>query len=152
MRLVSCWRRPKWVASHVTSSWSSMRPLVRPAIARSPVADIDAMWKSMERARSKQRSIGAAIWQVRMMRGIVEWLAGGSIIARGGRWNGGNPALELPASLTDDGQAIVGDAGDSVDQGEFDTGDIESHVGVFLTRKRPAWCAGRWMDSDCGGG
>src|SRR5262249_24890016 len=58
---VSRWQTPRWRASQVTDSPSSIRPLVRPATAFSPVSSREREWKSMSRARSKQRSIGAAM-------------------------------------------------------------------------------------------
>src|SRR5881409_887208 len=61
MRLVCVKVTPKWVPCHVTSCPAPINPEVTPAMARSPLQFVEAMCKSTLRARSKQRSIGAAI-------------------------------------------------------------------------------------------
>src|SRR5437773_9263943 len=61
MRLVCVKVNPKWVPCHVTSCPAPINPEVTPAMARSPLQFVEAMCKSTLRARSKQRSIGAAI-------------------------------------------------------------------------------------------
>jgi hypothetical protein len=52
----------------MTVSPGPMCPLVRPPTARSSVWLIERWWKSMSRARSKTRSIGAAMSVSRWMR------------------------------------------------------------------------------------
>jgi len=49
-------------------------PDVLPAMASSSVPVVDNLWRSMQRARSKQRSIGALIAVVNSMTGICEFV------------------------------------------------------------------------------
>src|SRR6266576_5523592 len=61
MLLVCVISMPKWRPFQVTSWPDPIRPDITPEIARSPVQSVDAMCRSMLRARSKTRSMGAAI-------------------------------------------------------------------------------------------
>jgi len=66
-RTVNDCHTPKCRARHVTSSPAPMRPEVTPATARSPVFDVEFVWRSMLRAKSNTRPIGASISVVSSM-------------------------------------------------------------------------------------
>ena len=67
---------PRCFPFQVTVSLRFTRPVVTPATASSRVWAIDFLWRSMLRARSNTRSIGAAIKVVKWMVGIsrVIWI------------------------------------------------------------------------------